>query len=348
MMQKLIDKEKLKFYCLVLLAFLAIHSFSAFLQYGDSFLARILNAFILVSYLVFPVFVLLEIVIPLFRLHLRSLISGFLLLLLLIPFFSLGLYGWRYFWIQIGIYKDFTPGLSISEGVAVHSPFGLAVVLFFAIAKAIYQHFKLNQLAQQLLSEKKEAELNYLKAQTNPHFLFNTLNNIYSLARDKSDLAPESILRLSKILRFMLYQTSADEIAIEEEVQIINHYISLEQLRYDESLQILFTKEIEDMQQPLPPLLLIPLVENAFKHGIAESRQGAYIYVQLTVSNKLLIFTVKNSTETGYSDIPIKENIGLSNLRKQLPLLYRDFDFFVMNNEGEFIANLVINLKSRV
>ena len=82
--------------------------------------------------------------------------------------------------------------------------------------------------AQKLRMEKQEAELNYLKSQTNPHFLFNTLNNIYSLARDKSDLAPESILRLSKILRFMLYETGGEFIAIEHELKIIDDYITLE------------------------------------------------------------------------------------------------------------------------
>lgn len=342
------DKEKVKFYCWVTLAFLCIHSFSAFLQYGDSFIPRILNAFILVSYLVFPVFVLLEIAIPLFRLYLRSVVASLLLIILLVPFFSFGLYGWRFLWIEIGVYKDFTPELPFWEAVVAQSPFGLAVIIFFAIARSIYHHFKLKQLAQQLLTEKKEAELNFLKAQTNPHFLFNTLNNIYSLARDKSDLAPESILRLSKILRFMLYQTSADVIAIEEEVLIINHYISLEQLRYDDSFKVQFTTNIEDDKQLIPPLLLIPLVENAFKHGISESRHAPYIHIHLIVSGKQLGFTVKNSVEKANAEVPIKENIGLSNLRKQLQLLYSDYNLSVVNKAGEFIAILNINLSSRV
>ena len=348
MRQKLIDKEQVKFYCWVSLAFLCIHSISAFLQYEDSFLPRILNAFILISYLVFPVFMLLEIAIPLFRPNLRSFFAGLLLVILLFPFFTIGLYGWRYLWIQAGIYKDFTPTLAFLEALVAHSPFGVAVILFFAIARSIYHHFKLKQLTQQLLTEKKEAELNFLKAQTNPHFLFNTLNNIYSLARDKSDLAPESILRLSKILRFMLYQTSANVITIEEEVLIINHYISLEQLRYDDSFKVRFTTEIEDMKQPIPPLLLMPLVENAFKHGISESRQDPYIHIHLIVSGKLLVLTVKNPVEMATTEAPIKENIGLSNLRQRLQLLYRDYDLSVVNQGGEFIAILNINLLSSV
>src|SRR5258707_13389050 len=102
-------------------------------------------------------------------------------------------------------------------------------LVFFAIVRHIYNHIKLRQKAQQLRIEKQDAELNYLKSQTNPHFLFNTLNNIYSLAKDKSNLAPESILRLSKILRYMLYETSGEYIAIEQELKIINDYVALEQ-----------------------------------------------------------------------------------------------------------------------
>ena len=155
-------------------------------------------------------------------------------------------------------------------------------VFFFGVIRHIYNYVKLKKAAQQLRIEKQEAELNYLKSQTNPHFLFNTLNNIYSLARDKSDLAPESILRLSKILRFMLYETGGNFIAIEQELKIISDYIALEKLRYDESLRINFNHDIEDMKQALPPLLLIPLVENAFKHGVSETRGHPFVDIHLS------------------------------------------------------------------
>src|SRR5439155_10837494 len=122
-------------------------------------------------------------------------------------------------------------------------------VVFFGIIRHVYNYVRLKQAQQQLRIEKQAAELNYLRSQTNPHFLFNTLNNIYSLARDKSDRAPESILRLSKILRFMLYEAGGEYIAIEDELKIISDYIALEQLRYDESLRINFNNDIEDMKQ---------------------------------------------------------------------------------------------------
>ena len=216
------------------------------------------------------------------------------------------------------------------------------------MAKLFYDNFKLTRATQQLRLEKKEAELNYLKSQTNPHFLFNTLNNIYTLASDKSDFAPESILRLSKILRFMLYETDGEFISVEQELEIIKDYIALEKLRYDDTLLINFKYEIEDMEQPLPPLLLIPLVENAFKHGISETMNQPFVDIHLSVNQQQLIFIVKNSIDNFHEEKSVKENIGLSNLRRQLQLLYTAYDLSVLQSKSEFTATLKINLPSHV
>jgi LytS/YehU family sensor histidine kinase len=196
--------------------------------------------------------------------------------------------------------------------------------------------------------EKQEAELNYLKSQTNPHFLFNTLNNIYSLARDKSNQAPESILRLSKILRFMLYEAGGEYIAIEEELKIMVDYIALEKLRYDDTLRVSVNHDIEDMKQAIPPLLLIPLVENAFKHGTSETRNQPFVNIHLSVKSRQLQFVVKNSTDNVVADDRVKENIGLANLRRQLELLYKDYNLSLQQHQGIFVASLKINLASHV
>lgn len=220
-------------------------------------------------------------------------------------------------------------------------------VFFYAIFKYRYKYRQLKISAQQLRLEKREAELNFLRAQTNPHFLFNTLNNIYSLARDKSDLAPESILRLSKMLRFMLYETGGDFIAIEHEVRIISEYLELEKLRYDDTLRVNFNYDIEDIKQAIPPLLLIPLVENAFKHGVSETRDDPYADIHLSVNKRQLTFIVRNSTEdAGLSEV--KENIGLANLRRQLELQYADYSLVLKPMASQFIATLKINLASHV
>jgi LytS/YehU family sensor histidine kinase len=258
------------------------------------------------------------------------------------------LYAWRQLGIELHIYADLRKDDTLSHAVAYQAMGGVMSIFFFGVIKHIHSYRKLKAAAQYLRLEKQQAELNYLKSQTNPHFLFNTLNNIYSLARDKSDLAPESILRLSEILRFMLYETGGEYISIEQELKIITDYIALEKLRYDQSLRVNFKYEVEDLKQPLPPLLLIPLVENAFKHGVSETRNQPFVDIHLSADQRQLEFLVKNSTEQFPEEFVVKENIGLSNLRRQLELLYTDYNLSVQQGESEFTATLRINLASHV
>jgi sensor histidine kinase YesM len=258
--------------------------------------------------------------------------------------YSWGMYAWRLLGIQLHVYTALAAFKSSEHAATEQFTFSLMTLIFFGIVRHIYHYIRLRQAAQQLRIEKQQAELNYLKSQTNPHFLFNTLNNIYALAKDKSDLAPESILRLSKILRFMLYETSGKYIAIEQELKIMNDYIELEKLRYDETLHINFNYNIDNPRQSIPPLLLIPLVENAFKHGVSETRGRPFIDIHLTVKKQQLSFVVKNSSETSYTEVT--ENIGLSNLRRQLELLYSEYQLSVKQEQGTFVATLTINLDS--
>jgi LytS/YehU family sensor histidine kinase len=146
----------------------------------------------------------------------------------------------------------------------------------------------------------------------------------------------------------MLYETGGEYIAIEQELKIISDYIALEKLRYDDSLRINLNHDIEDMRQALPPLLLIPLVENAFKHGVSETRNLPFVDIHLSVNKRQLAFFVKNSTEASPEEWSAKENIGLSNLRRQLELLYTDYSLSVQQGESAFTATLKINLASHV
>ena len=145
----------------------------------------------------------------------------------------------------------------------------------------------------------------------------------------------------------MLYETSGAFISIEQELKIISDYIALESLRYDNSLRIYFSNDVEDMKQVIPPLLLIPLVENAFKHGVSETRSRPFVDIHLSVNQRQLTFLVKNSTED-FSSGDVKENIGLSNLRRQLELLYTDYNLSVKQGKDEFTSSLKINLASHV
>lgn len=341
-------KTRLRLYIKLGLVYLSFWLFSDLLSTPETFLKRVVNNIWLVSYLVIINSILFEYTIPFIKLTWKRVLIAPLFLFAHLMLYSFGLYAWRYIGIQMGIYFELRIHPSVYAGVSYHVPYSIGSVLVFGVTKHIYDYRQLKIAAQQLRIEKQQAELNYLKSQTNPHFLFNTLNNIYSLSRDKSDLAPESILRLSKILRYMLYEAGGEYIAIEQELKIISDYIALERLRYDDSLRINFNYDIEDNKQALPPLLLIPLVENAFKHGVSETRNHPFIDIHLSLSKRQLVFRVKNSTEPVFTAETVKENIGLSNLRRQLELLYTDYDLTVKQQESLFAATLKINLASHV
>jgi two-component system, LytTR family, sensor kinase len=215
---------------------------------------------------------------------------------------------------------------------------------YFAAIKFYTDAVALKRKNQDLLIEKQASELNFLKTQTNPHFLFNTLNNIYSLARDKSDLAPECILKLSKILRYILYETGGASVCIEQEIRVMEDYIALEKIRYDDSLQVDFVCEVDNPKQSLPPLLLVPLIENAFKHGVSETRDHPFIRILLTVSDNRLLYRVENSVSENAHTEPARESIGLTNLRRQLELLFTRYSFSAVKKEKVFIAELSVNL----
>jgi hypothetical protein len=347
-MKLAINQERFKLYLWIGAAYLLLWLFIDLVNTPVPFLKRAVNNFWLVGYLVVLNFIFFEYVLPFINLRWKRILAAPFLIWFFLMLYSFGFYGWRHIGIQLNIYSELIIHPSIMKGVEYLVPYSFLSIFFFGIIRYTYDYRKLKEAAQKLRIEKQEAELNYLKSQTNPHFLFNTLNNIYSLARDKSDLAPESILRLSKILRFMLYEAGGAYIAIEQELKIISDYIALESLRYDDSLSIHFNHDIEDMKQALPPLLLMPLVENAFKHGVAETRNQPFIHIHLSVNHRHLAFLVKNSTEAFGAERPVKENIGLANLRRQLELLYTDYHLSVQQGPSDFTATLKINLASHV
>jgi len=351
-MKKAIDKKRIIFYVCVGLAYITIWISGHLSKYHGQEYELVVNNIWRGIYVTVLNYIFFEYSIPFVfkkrRFIIYNILLGIFLLWVYMMFWSYGLHAWRWMGVAFHTYKRIIVYDSIEEEIEGQTAFSMGSVFFFGILRHIYNYIKLKQATQQLRIEKQEAELNYLKSQTNPHFLFNTLNNIYSLARDKSDLAPESILRLSKMLRFMLYETGGAYIAIEHEIKIINDYIELEKLRYDESLQVNFNHNLEDMKQAIPPLLLIPLVENAFKHGVSETRSRPFVDIHLTVSKRQLVFVVKNSSESFSETGNVKENIGLSNLRRQLELLYKEYDLSVQQNDSVFTAVLKINLASHV
>ena len=198
-----IDVKRFTFYLWVAFAWVLLWSFSNLVSEKETFWVRIPNEIWRTTYLLVINFIFLEYVWPLItkkrKYLIYNILIGIFLFRVLMMFLSYGLYGWRQLGIKLHIYTALRTDETISHAVSYQTQGGVMSLFFFGIIKHVYEYRKLKQATQQLRIEKQEAELNYLKSQTNPHFLFNTLNNIYSLARDKSDLAPESILRLSKI-----------------------------------------------------------------------------------------------------------------------------------------------------
>jgi len=196
-----------------------------------------------------------------------------------------------------------------------------------------------------LVKEKLETELKFLRSQTNPHFLFNTLNNIYALARKKSEKTAEVVMKLSELLSFMLYESGKSAITVAEEIKILEDYIDLEKIRYNEKLAIEFNKKIDNNSRTIAPLLLLPLVENAFKHGVSESRFGSFIKIDLELRGSRMKFNIENSfeeTKTKSSG----QCIGMNNIRRQLELQYQEFTMDVQKEDKKFNVHITINLDS--
>jgi two-component system LytT family sensor kinase len=243
------------------------------------------------------------------------------------------------------VYHDKSPAFFIPLGfLEAFMDLGFASGAAIVI-KQIRSQLEARDIEKALIKEKLETELKFLKNQTNPHFLFNTLNNIYVLARKKSDITADVVMKLSKILRYMIYESGKSFITIAEETKIIEDYLDLERIRYNDRLNITFKKELDNKNQLVSPLLLLPFVENAFKHGISETRFNSYIMIDLKLQAGRLIFSIENSKDVESG--PAGENkIGIGNVKRQLELMYREFHLETDEKEETFTINLWINLNS--
>lgn len=227
--------------------------------------------------------------------------------------------------------------------------FDLFITLAAAVTvKMIRVHYKSLEFEQELIREKLQSELNFLRAQTNPHFLFNTLNNLYVLARKKSEKTADAIMMLSKIMRFVLYECRAPRIAVGDEAKVIQDYIELEKLRYSQRLSVEYQEKLDDPHTSIAPLLLLPFVENSFKHGAGGTTGDVQIDIQLTLRNRELTFTVKNTVDHDFDPAPANgsNGIGLKNVQRQLDLLYPgQYELTTSRENGFFKAGLNIRLK---
>lgn len=198
----------------------------------------------------------------------------------------------------------------------------LPLLAFPAAVLVAVSYYQRQQAVLALREQKRVAELEALKRQLNPHFIFNTLNNIYALAIKQSEQTPEAIAKLSGILDYVLYRCNNEYVSLEDEVEMIDDYIALERLRFGERLNVSFSKEL-CAGVMVAPLMFLTLIENAFKHGASQQLDQAFIDISLRATAETIVFTVSNSKSAKIKPKEsCEEKIGLANLRRQLALLY--------------------------
>ncbi len=199
------------------------------------------------------------------------------------------------------------------------------------------------QKTRALEKDKLEAELKFLKSQIHPHFLFNTLNNLYALTLKKSDKAPDMVIRISEMLDYMLYQSNEKEVELSKEINLIQNFLELERIRYGDRLDLKFQIQGDPEDKFIAPLLLLPFLENSFKHGVSNNTGNPFIHMQIEITEDDFSMHISNSfgnqTKESYS-----EGIGLKNVERRLELLYKEqYILRISKNDGIFEVYFRLN-----
>jgi LytS/YehU family sensor histidine kinase len=224
-------------------------------------------------------------------------------------------------------------------------PVGQNSSLFnFILVLSLGYLLKINQRLAHIQSEKLKTEVSYLKAQINPHFLFNTLNSVYALTLEKSDSAPEAVLKLSYMMRYVVTESSRDYVSLEKEIEYIKNYISLQQLRMDENASFSFIITGSPLGKNISPLLLIPFIENAFKYGI-NPEEKSVITINIDITSHEIVLNVENNKVRMELSPEDKSEQGIENTRQRLEYLYPGkHKLLIFDNPHTFAVNLSITL----
>ncbi|MFD2245890.1 sensor histidine kinase [Pontibacter ruber] len=226
------------------------------------------------------------------------------------------------------------------------------LVSISAVVYLLKNWYRHQQAAQNLAQDKLEAELKFLKGQIHPHFLFNTLNSLYSLSLKKSDKAPEVVLKLSGLMDYMLYDAAAAKVPLEKELSYIQNYIALERIRYGNRVDISYTESGSMAGRQIAPMMLLPFVENAFKHGVSTETENAWIRIDVKVQQDMLVVLVENCKchdKASSSNRDMASGIGLKNVRRRLELLYEGrYTLEVEDEPDSYGVRLELNLQDEV
>ena len=219
-------------------------------------------------------------------------------------------------------------------------------VLALGTSIRVTEHWYENEKQRkEMENQKLGAELSLLKSQINPHFFFNTLNSIYSLAIIKSDKTPEAVIKLSEIMRYIIYDTERKVVPLSKEVEYIANYIELQRLRLTKQIKVVFKTQLSREDAVIEPLLLLPFVENAFKHGV-DNEKGGKILISITQTGRQLQLHVENPLMEDTFPKNGSSGIGMNNTLKRLKLLYHDDFTLTSGAVGQtYITDLVLKLR---
>ena len=219
-----------------------------------------------------------------------------------------------------------------------HNFLQFLIVLIFSLLLKIREQLKQTEQA------KANAELNYLKAQINPHFLFNTLNSIYSLAILKNEKTADAVVKLSDMMRYVLNDSNSNFVLLEKEINYISSYIELQRMRLASNVQLSYTCEGNIHDKKIAPLVLIPFIENAFKHGV-NSEENSNIEIKINVSDTELKLSVKNNCVTTNNNTLNKSGLGIENTIQRLKLLYpKNYTLNISEVDKTFTVSLALNI----
>lgn len=254
----------------------------------------------------------------------------------------------KYVYYNLFIPQVLHPGKWISLDIYF---LNLIWVLAPAIVFAMFKYYR-NWMNSQIIANEAErkqlsSELQVLKAQLNPHFLFNTFNNLYVLALQKSDKTPVVISKMSDLFHYILYECNSVEVPLSKEIKLITDYIQLEQLRYSDRLSIIFEKEIDQPEFPIPPMLLYTFVENCFKHGCSNDPGQPWINLLIRVHKNHFEFEASNSLPSANpTKKGVSRGVGLSNITRRLELIYpKNHHLEIRKDDDEFFVRLQIHKK---
>ena len=223
------------------------------------------------------------------------------------------------------------------SGVVASRFYMLGLTTSIKLAKEWIENQKLQSAREKLYLE---TELNFLKTQINPHFFFNTLNNLYSLALNRSEQTPEVILKLSGLMSYMLYESNVARVSLEKEIDYLQNYLDLEILRFGKRLTINFEIEGQMEGVSIPPMILILFVENCFKHGLKDNIDQVNIDIALKVENSYLFFSIRNPVSAHVAEGGIS-GIGLKNVKRRLELLFNtNYELNIVNDNMEYAVSL--------